>query len=67
MLQIPIIQKEGIEFLEQFIKEHNIEKILEIGTAIGYSACQFAKYTSCECIIDTIELDSQRAEDASYF
>ena len=35
---IPIMQKDGIEFLTNYIKEHNVKKILEIGCAIGYSA-----------------------------
>ena len=34
---IPIMQKEGIDFLTSFIKKNNIKTILEIGTAIGYS------------------------------
>ena len=39
---IPIMQKEGIDFLTSFIKENNIKTILEIGTAIGYSAIKMA-------------------------
>ena len=39
---IPIMQKDGIDFLTNFIKENNIKNILEIGTAIGYSAIKMA-------------------------
>lgn len=39
---IPIMQKEGIEFLIEYIKNNNILSILEIGSAIGYSAITFA-------------------------
>ena len=39
---VPIMQKEGIEFMCNFIREHNIKSILEIGSAIGYSAIQMA-------------------------
>ena len=35
---IPIMQKDGIDFLTNYIKENNIKNILEIGSAIGYSA-----------------------------
>ena len=35
---VPIMQKDGIEFLEQYIKDNNISNVLEIGTAIAYSA-----------------------------
>ena len=39
---IPIMQKEGIKFLENYIKKWQIKKILEIGSAIGYSAIKMA-------------------------
>ena len=35
---VPIMQKDGIEYLCNFILENRIKNILEIGTAIGYSA-----------------------------
>ena len=40
---IPIMRDGGIEFICSYIKEHNIKRILEIGTAIGFSAIEFAK------------------------
>ena len=33
---VPIIQKEGLNFLIEYIKQKNVKTILEIGTAIGY-------------------------------
>ena len=39
---IPIMEKKGIEFLCDFIKKNNIKSILELGTAIGYSAIKMA-------------------------
>lgn len=35
---VPIMVPEGIDYLTNYIKEHNVKNILEIGTAIGYSA-----------------------------
>ncbi len=61
---IPIIMDDTLEKIEEILKKANPKRILEIGTAVGYSASQFAKFTSDECIIDTIELDVQRAEEA---
>ena len=40
--RIPIMLPDGIEYLCNYIKENNIKKILEIGTAIGYSAIKMA-------------------------
>ena len=39
---IPIMQKDGIEFMCDYIKKSHVKTILEIGTAIGYSAVNMA-------------------------
>ena len=56
---IPIMLPDGIEFLCNYIKEHNIKNILEIGSAIGYSAIKMAK-VSDDIKITTIERDIDR-------
>ncbi|MDO4962578.1 MAG: O-methyltransferase [bacterium] len=56
---IPIMQKDGIEFLTQYIKENNIKNILEIGTAIGYSAIKMARVSN-DIKVTTIERDLER-------
>ena len=38
-------------------------RILEIGTAVGYSASRFVQFAP-EAIVDTIELDEARAKEA---
>ena len=60
---VPIIMKDGIEFLTDLVKERKPRTILELGTAIGYSAIQMA---SCDdsIEIDTIELDEVRGKQA---
>lgn len=40
--RIPIMQPDGIKFLTNYIAENNVKTILEIGTAIGYSAIKMA-------------------------
>ena len=35
---VPIMLDDGIEFLTKYIVENKINTVLEIGTAIGYSA-----------------------------
>lgn len=56
---VPIMQKDGIEFLTQYIKENNIKNILEIGSAIGYSAIKMA-LVSDDIKVTTIERDEDR-------
>lgn len=56
---IPIMQKEGIEFFKSIIQEYKIKSILEIGTAIGYSAIQLASLDPQIKVI-SIERDEQR-------
>ena len=60
---IPIIQDEGMEFLETFIQKKQIKNILEIGTAIGYSAIKMA-LASNDVHITTIERDEERYLEA---
>lgn len=56
---IPIITKETRQFLELILKLKQPERILEIGTAIGYSALVFEKATGAS--VDTIEIDDAMA------
>lgn len=60
---IPIMQDEGIEFLTSFIEKKGIKDILEIGTAIGYSAIMMA-LVNTNIHITTIERDETRYLDA---
>ena len=60
---IPIMQKDGIEFLLKYIKENKVKKILEIGTAIGYSSIRMALLDE-DIFITTIERDEERYIEA---
>lgn len=40
--KVPIMQDEGIDFLTTFLIKNQIKSVLEIGTAIGYSAIMMA-------------------------
>lgn len=57
---IPIMRDGGIEFICDFIKKNNVKRILEIGSAVGYSAIEFAK-VSDDINVTTIEIDIDRA------
>ena len=56
---VPIMLKDGIEYLCNYIKENNIKNILEVGSAIGYSAIKMA-LVSEDITITTIEKDENR-------
>ena len=60
---VPIMTEEGIKFLTNYIRKHNIKKILEIGAAIGYSAIMMALVDE-EIEIITIERDEKRYLEA---
>lgn len=56
---IPIMQKDGILYLCNYIKENNIKNILEIGSAIGYSSIMMASIGK-DIKVTTIEKDTER-------
>lgn len=60
---IPIMLSDGIEFLTDFIKKNNVKRILEIGSAIGYSAIRMALVSS-DIHVVTIERDTLRYNEA---
>ena len=52
---VPIIRKETKSFLKVMLGIKRPVKILEIGTAVGFSAILMGKYSPEECHITTIE------------
>ena len=60
---IPIIMDDTLEVIKKILENNKPRKILEIGTAVGYSAACFVKYAE-DCIVDTIEIDEERAKEA---
>ncbi|RNF40983.1 O-methyltransferase [Planococcus salinus] len=63
---VPIMEDEGMEQLLALLTGQQPEKILEIGSAIGFSAIKMAQSLP-DCHIDTIERDGQRYEKAVQF
>ena len=60
---VPIMSSEGIRYLNDYIMKNNIKNILEIGTAIGYSAIMMATKNP-DVTITTIEKDEKRYLEA---
>ena len=62
---IPIIMDDTLEVIAKILIENKPKRMLEIGTAIGYSAICFSKYLSEDGMIDTIERDEDRIKQAN--
>ncbi len=60
---VPIMQEDGIDFLTTFIIKKQIKNVLEVGTAIGYSAIMMARCNK-DVHITTIERDETRYMEA---
>ena len=61
---IPIIMDDTLEVVDKILTEIKPKRILEIGTAVGYSAMCFSEYLEPDGKIDTIERDEERIEEA---
>lgn len=61
---IPIIMDDTLEVVSKILKDVKPNKILEIGTAVGYSAICFSEYLQDGGKIDTIERDIERLKEA---
>ena len=55
---------ESLDFISELLSEMKPYRLLEIGTAIGFSAISFSQYLAEGGRIDTIEIESLRVEQA---
>ncbi len=61
---IPIIMDDTLTVMEKYLKKMRPDRILEIGTAVGYSAMCFTNFLSENGKIDTIEREGDRVKEA---
>ena len=61
---IPILMDDTLDVIIKVLVEEKPQRLLEIGTAVGYSAICFAQNMDKDSHIDTIELDENRAQEA---
>ena len=61
---IPIIMDDTLEVIGKYLEKEKPKRILEIGTAVGYSAICFSKFLDKDGMIDTIERDVERIKEA---
>jgi predicted O-methyltransferase YrrM len=64
--KVPIMELAGIEAMLQILRIQNSKKILEVGTAIGYSALRMAEALPNATVV-TIERDMERIQLADEF
>ena len=60
---VPIMLDSGMDYLTQYIEKNNIQSILEVGTAIGYSAIMMCNIRE-DIMVTTIERDEKRYLEA---
>lgn len=60
---IPIMSDEGMKYVMNYIEKNHVRKILEIGTAIGYSAIMMCSVHK-DILVTTIERDEKRYLEA---
>ncbi|MDD2627712.1 MAG: O-methyltransferase [Clostridia bacterium] len=61
---IPILQDDTMQVITEKLKEMEPKSILEIGTAVGYSALCFSKYLDKDGQITSIEINEDRVIEA---
>ena len=61
---IPIIMDDTLKIVGDLLNKINPKTMLEIGTAVGYSAICFSSYIAEGGFIDTIERDTERVKEA---
>ncbi len=61
---VPIIRHEMLSFLQVLIELKKPKKILEVGTAVGFSALHMASCCAPDCTITTIEKFEKRIDEA---
>ena len=61
---VPILQDASLEFIKTILEIKKPQSILEVGTAVGYSALEFSKHLKEKGKIITMELDAKTAEIA---
>lgn len=64
---VPILSHQAADFLEQLIVINKPKRVLEIGTAIGYSTIRVARNLKKKSVIHSIEMNEETIEVANDF
>lgn len=63
--KIPVMLDDGLAVLIEEVRRVNPQRILEIGTAIGYSGIMMLENAGADTVLDTIEIDRARHDEAT--
>lgn len=58
--RVPVIRREAQSLLRFLVLDREPGRVLEIGTAIGFSSCFMAEFLSAGAVLDTVEKDDAR-------
>mgnify|MGYP000046044646 CR=1 FL=1 len=65
--KVPILRESEVHLFEELIGLYEPSRVLEVGTAIGYSTLLLAKHAAKDAEIVSIELDEQRHNMAKQY
>ncbi len=58
--RVPVIRREAQSLLRFLVLDREPGRVLEIGTAIGFSSCFMAEFLPAGAVLDTVEKDDAR-------
>lgn len=58
--EVPIIKRPTQNLIRFILRHYNIQKVLEVGTAVGFSSIFMTEYLGKDCKITTIENNKSR-------
>lgn len=58
--RVPVIRREAQSLLRFLVLDREPGRVLEIGTAIGFSSCFMAEFLPAGAVLDTVEKDDTR-------
>lgn len=62
--KIPVMLDDGLKVLIDEVRKIKPLRILEIGTAVGYSGIVMLENAGADTVLDTIEIDKERHDEA---
>ena len=65
--KVPILRESEVHLFEELLGLYQPSRVLEVGTAIGYSTLLLAKHAAPDAEVVSVELDEKRHSMAQYY